>query len=490
MDAGQLVQLSRMQARLADVRTRMDRETALRSLYADRFDSALLGETAHHFQPETLEMALQGENPFREAIGRLVTPVRAGGAQWTGDDTWTDDRKAYLKALAGVFGKVVTSLALTGKAAVLPWKSEDGRVRVTALRGYLHPVYSRTDPDEVERVLWVTTSDGGATGTRYTVWVFEPGKVTIHRDLDDPTAYALGRGEERGLPYAAGRLPLAFITFDQDGDGDPYGPADVCYSAFRRWLHRLVQENVTYHSGAYKQKVIYGNNGPVPALGPFKLLELDGEAKYEEHGADTALIQQMTTSREAAGRSVWASAGAPEALSGAGESGEARAIAGQMHEQTCDDLGDLGAALLTDAAALLAGMGVIPKPIEFTCRPLFVAKRSAEQANVGALYRDKGITRGELLLRLQDLGMTISADELKRAAAESGDFARAVALLNAGAPTYVALDLLRQAGVTTITEEDVAAQRALDLADASGEPEDGEGDDDPDDLTDPTDPVT
>ncbi|EYB68925.1 hypothetical protein DEIPH_ctg013orf0030 [Deinococcus phoenicis] len=486
MDTAQLLQLQRMQARLADVRTRMTRETAMRELYADRFGSDLLGDMAANFSPETLDMALQGENPFREAVQRLVVPVRAGGAQWTGDDTWTDDRKAYLKGLAGLFGKVVTTLALTGKAAVLPWKGPDGQVRVTALRGYLHPVYSSSDPDQLERVLSVTTSDGGPAGIRYTVWAFEAGRVTIHRDLDDPTRYALTPGEEIELPYAAGRLPLAFVAFDEDGEGQPYSPGDVCYSAFRRFLHRLVQENVTYHSGAYKQKVIYGNNGPVPALGPFKLLELDSEAKYEEHGADTALIKQMTDAREAAGRSVWASAGAPEAQHGAGESGEARAIAGQMHEQTCDDLGDKGAALLTDAAALLAGMGVTPKPIEFTCRPLFVAKRAAEQANLGALYRDKGISRGELLLRLQDSGLTISADELKRAAAESGDFARAVALLNAGAPTYIALDLLRQAGMTVITEQDVEAQRALDLADAGGEGEplnDLTGN--PDDLTDP-----
>ena len=50
---------------------------------------------------------------------------------------------------------------------------------------------------------------------------------------------------------------------------------------------------------------------------------------------------------------------------------------------------------------------------------------------------------------------------------------------------HLATDL----GGAVPVEDDVAAQRSLDLADASGEPEDGEGDD-PDDLTDPTDPVT
>ncbi|QLG11734.1 hypothetical protein HLB42_21520 (plasmid) [Deinococcus sp. D7000] len=464
MDTAQLLNLQRMQARMADVRTRMDREIALRELFADHFTADLLGEMAVNFQGSTLDMALQGENPFREALKRLITPVRAGGAQWTGDDTWTDDKKAYLKRLQKLFGEVTTTLALTGKAAVLPWHTPGGETRLSCLRGYLHLIYSQDDPDQLERVLSITASDGGAAGIRYTVWAFEAGRVVIYRNLDDPTRYALATGEEIKLPYAAGRLPLAVVTFEQDGQGQPYGPADVAFASFRRFLYRLVQENVTYHSGAYKQKVIYGNTGSVPALGPFTVLELDAEAKYEEHGADYQLIKTMTDARESAAQDVWGAAGAPEAHSGAGESGEARAIAGQMHEQTCDDLGDKAAEVLSDATVLLAKMREIPKAIEFTCRPLFVAKRAAEQANLGTLYQNKGLSRGELLLRLQDTGMTISEEELERAAAESGEFARALALLTAGSPTYVALELLRQAGVGGVTPADVAAQRELDLA--------------------------
>ena len=399
---------------MADVRERLLRERQLRDLYADRFTSDLLGGTANHFTPETLEMALQGENPFREAMGRLIVPVRAGGAQWAGDDTWTEDRKAYLLALARIFGDVVTNLALTGKAAVLPWKGQDGRIRVTALRGHLHPVYN--DADELERVLSITVADGGLAGLRYTVWSFERGRVTIYRNLDDPTRYALTQGEVVELPYAADRLPLAFVAFDRDAEGQPYGPGDVAWAAFRRFLYRLVQENTAYVSGAFKQRIIYGNNGNPPTLGPFKLLELDGEARYEEHGADTALLVQMSASRESAGRAVWSAAGAPDAVSGAGESGEARGIAGQSHEQTCQDLGDLGAGALTTAAELLSRMGAIPKPIEFTCRPFFVAKRAAEQQNITALTGT--LSRYERLLRLQDAGMKISKEELEAAKKE------------------------------------------------------------------------
>lgn len=414
MDAAQILQLQRMQQRMADVNTRLLREVTLRDLYADRFTADILGGTAAHFTAETLEMALQGENPFREAMQRLIVPVRAGGAQWAGDDTWTDDRKAYLTALSGIFGDVVANLALTGKAAVLPWQGEDGRIRVTALRGFLHPIYNAAD--ELERVLSITAADAGALGIRYNVWAFEPGRVTIYRNLDDPTRYALVAGEVVELPYSADRLPLAFVAFDRDGDGQPYGPGDVAWAAFRRFLYRLVQENSTYEAGAFKQRVLYGNNGTPPVLGPFKLLELDADAKYEEHGADTPLLMQMSAARENAGRAVWGAAGAPDAVSGAGESGEARGIAGQTHEQTCQDLADLSASALTSAADLLARMKAIPKPIEFTCRPFFVAKRAAEQQNIVAL-KDT-LSRYERLLRLQDAGMKISKEELEAAKKE------------------------------------------------------------------------
>lgn len=410
------------QAALARIQSQVTEETLLVRVY-ERNDLHALADAVPdrgHMKPGTLRAALQGENPLRSAIQRLVTPVEAGGAQWTGDEGFSEAEKALVRQLAGLTKEVATQLALYGKAAIFPHYSSEGDERPTlsVVRGFLFPVIDQTRFGALERVLAFLPVQTHY-GQSYSTLEFLPGWVRTYRETVAITRYNTGRPINAEQRHAAGRLPLAYRHLELDSEGLPRGPGHHTLGAMRRFVARLAQENIVYNASAGPQRVITGDiGGQGQTFGPYQTIRLPMGADYKLVGPDVSAMSQHTATRREAAGDVLEMAGSPLGIVGAGDSGEARMIAGQQTEQTSTSLGELTAAILTDAADLLHLMGALPSPITFTIRAFFPAKRTAEQQNIILMYEKGLLKRHQALLRLQDVGVKISDEEIEQAKLE------------------------------------------------------------------------
>lgn len=410
-----------MQQYLARITSQMQEEAYIERTFLDDWTHSSLTTAlgfAKALKPDTLSAALRGPNPFRKGVNNALNPIRANTPQWSDADTWTGQPKALLdKLVKQLFWYAVEDLTLYGKALIIPWVDQTGKAAVTLVRGFVFPIWSQTDPMEAERILAFSPYQGQSGQQEYIVWEFEVGLIRIYSGVKDPTQYRSAKPQEYPQPHASDRLPCSFQYYYRSRSGDIQSPAKWGLRAFEQYAQRLVQESVMYLSSAGPIRVITGqseNN----EFGPFKTLQLSEGSTFQQVSADVANLKQHTEARTIAAADVQEDMGAPTIEQLSGESGDARIASMQTLEQTTKSVSETAVRLIQDAAELMVALGFIPTLPEFTHTPRFSTKDAAKQTALTALFGQQAISRYELLLQLQEVGVAVSQDEIDRAKKE------------------------------------------------------------------------
>ncbi len=412
-----LMRTERLRTYLASIESEMRLEAELEAAYRGEEDlTRLLPDRV--VSTAWLERQRNGPNPFRRAIDRLVAPLTMAELQWSGDEGWEAVLISEIRKLEALVPFLALDLVLKGKAAILPWRDHAGEIRLSVLSGFLLPIWDDYEITRLERLLAVQVVQT-LNGAEYQVWEIEPGVMHVYEGVRNLADYRRARKESYPQPHTSD-LPVAFAVTVRDGNRAPDGYAEAALRAFKQYRQRLIQENASFELVGMPQRVVRGlegdDTGTTKNFTPYGVIYLPQDAEllypYPNH------LEILSKARLEAAHQVALAAHSPDPTEGAGESGEARMIGLEPLHQASATIGNRIARLLEETSTLLCSLGVLPNPLTFSLQPEFAHARSAAQANITQMFQAGLISRYEALMRLQELGVNISPEEIEVALEE------------------------------------------------------------------------
>lgn len=369
-------------------------------------------------------------NVLQRGVNRYVSAVTRAELnwEWTGTGNPPEDRtpagllnrpgRALLQAAT------VDALA-TGKFAYFPYRDDAGRVQISALSGFLWPIFQAGNSTVIEAVLQITsqTVDGKV---RYEVRRYSPGLLEVFSDLEDWKKYATAPVKPYPQAHAPDRLPLAFRITGLDANRLPEGIAGTAMPAFLDYVKARVLLSFARELGAFEERVytsdeVFKLAKETPAHPLLKALQLVGprKAKFLPSGDKYERLEPIDLTgfaeqaREAAD-AVDSAMSIPPKTGAAELAGIALAEIREAYTEQATSLCSVAADALTEAvelAALLDSVTVQPG-WRITLAPRFTQDTQTERLNIREDFKADLLPRSAALSGLQGIGVSYVTDAM------------------------------------------------------------------------------
>lgn len=369
-------------------------------------------------------------NVLQRGANRYVSAVTRAELnwEWAGEGDAPDVRTpAELLAGPGrdLLQAATVDALCCGKYAFFPYRDEYGRVQISALSGFLFPIFSSGNSTVVEALLQITATMVKGK-PNYTVHRYSPGMLEIFSDLEDWTKYATVTPQKWPQSHAKDRLPVAFRITGRDANRQPEGLAATALPAFLDYVKARVLMAFVSELGSFEERVFYSDelytlakdnpNHPLlkasTAVGPRKGKFLPSGDKYERLES-IDLTGYQDRAREAA-ENVDAALNIPPTSAGADLAGVALQELRENYTETSTALTNSLADGLTEAVALAAAMN--PSPVDanwrVTLKPRFTQDTDKERAHIREDFKATLLPKSAALSGLQGLGVTYVTDEM------------------------------------------------------------------------------
>lgn len=428
-----------IQGAINNVKAERQAEARLREIVSGTGVRGVIQELFPGVSQELLDSCGDVVNHLGQGVGRYVQAMTRGSLNWEWEGEGEPPRQGEPGRWLASSGTelrqaLVTDALVTGKIALFPSVS-GGRLRVTALSGFLWPVFAVGDASEIVALLQVTQALT-AQGVRFEVRRYSPGLLEVYSDLDDWTAYATQRPQKFPQPHAPDRLPVAVRVVNRDAHREPVGLAQIALPAFRRYVKNAVLLAFLAQRGGFEERVVYSDllvglakDNPqhkmlddLRHVGVNKIRLVGSGDKYER--LDPVKLAEYREAERDALIDVQSALNLPD-TGGADLSGVALAEKREAYAETTEGLASGIADVMTEAHDLAATL----RPAELrrgwrvTLTPRFARDVQSERAALREDYKSGGLPQSAYLSGLQSLGVSVVTDDLIEAAraAESLD---------------------------------------------------------------------
>ena len=364
-----------------------------------------------------------GLNKFKQSVDKLISPIKTAELQYSGEDAFTDEETELLEELTRHKDLMLLPLVLKGKVGMLPWIDNEGEIRLSLLSGYIFPIFDEYQVTKLVKLLCfqrLLTS----SGFTYTVWEISYGMVRVYLNVHNPLTYNSNPYNEYPQPHAMDRMPCAFgyITLSANQQATGYGLSAL--PAHYNYKQRLIQENSAFEITGLPQRVVTGINpaddpeGLTKTFSPYSVMYLPtgGSVAYPNAISN---LDALSLAKEKAAHNVALAFHVPDVSNGAGESASARLISLEEQKLEAGVIANVIVEILEDTTDLLTRMNCLSVELEFSLTPEFTADQDAKRKDIIELFKCGIISRHESLMKLQEMGIDISEDEMLLAASEN-----------------------------------------------------------------------
>ena len=380
-----------------------------------------------------LDANKQVPNHLQQGVSRYVRALVRGELNWEwdgeGDAPTTGSPDGWLKRPGrDLIQSLVTDALVSGKFAIFPSVGDGGVLRVTALTGFLWPIYAAGDTNVVLGWLQVTSyvQDGRIL---YDVRRYSRGLLEVFRGLEDWLTFSGATPTPYPQPHAARVLPLTHRIVGRDANRDPEGLAQTAMPAFENFLKAAVLLKFIAHRGGFEERVIKSDavfqlakDNPrderlkeLKNVGPNSLRVLDSGGSYER--LSPVQLQDYRQAELDARSDVHNALNIPD-TDGTRLSGDALIEKRESYSEMVNSLAGLLADALTETHALVAAL----LPAQFkpgwrvTLKPHFAHDTSAERTNLREDYKAGILPESAALSGLQSLGVVYVTEAMVQAA--------------------------------------------------------------------------
>lgn len=435
MDTTQLNAL--VQGDIATINAAWQGEVAARNAIAGDGIDTVITELFPGVDAKLLASNRDLPNILQEGASRYTRAMTRGELNWEYEgegDAPKGDPGVDLKPLGRNLVQDATMDALvSGKFAFYPHVRADGKRRLTALAGFLWPVYEPGDVNEIAALLQIISYRQGDK-TLHSVRRYSPGLVEVWAGLEDWTTFPGAAPQTLEQPHARDRLPVAFRIVGRDAKRQPEGIAQTALPAFRRYVKFAVLLAFIATRGGFEERVVKSDmltnlakdNPRHPLVQELKRVGvnmirlMDSGATYER--LDPVVLGEYREQEAVARADVRNAMNMPD--TGGDLSGEALAEKREAYTESVESIAGSVADALTEAHELGAAL----RPAEL---------RPGWRVNLSPRFtRDVMVERKQLL------------EEFK-----------------AGLPKSVWLSGLQSLGVAEVTDAHIEAALAVEEAD-------------------------
>lgn len=419
-----------VQAALDQIAATRNAEIQVRDAVSGLGLDALAKELFPGVKDDFLQSNRNFPNVLQRGVNRYVQAVTRAELnwEWTGQGDPPDKRtpRELLEGPGRDLLQAATADALaTGKMAFFPYRDDRGRVRITALSGFLWPIFEEGNSTVVEALLQINSGMVGGK-LRYEVRRYTPGLLEVFSNLEDWKKYATATPATFPQPHALDRLPVAFRIVGRDARRLPEGLAATAMPAFMDYIKARMLMSFVTELGGFEERAFYSDelfklakenpNHPLvkanTAVGPRKGRFLPSGDKYERL-APVQLEGFRTRAREAAD-DVDAALNIPPNAAGANLSGIAIQEMREGYTETTTSLTNTLGDALTEACDLAGSM--TPSPIDrgwdITLSPRFTQDVAGERESIRKDFTSGLLRKSAALSGLQGLGVTYVTDDL------------------------------------------------------------------------------
>ncbi|AFZ66078.1 hypothetical protein [Deinococcus peraridilitoris] len=368
-------------------------------------------------------------NELRAGVGRYGTALARGEWSWEwsgeGDAPEEGTPQALLAPIArDLIRDGCTDSLSSGKFAFFTYRDDRGVISISALTGFLWPIFKDGDSNIVEALVQVITLKR-ASGVKFEVRRYTPGLLEVFTELDDWTKFATAAKTDYPQPHARDHLPVAFRIVARDANRQPEGLAQVAMSAFRAYVKATVMKNFIAETGGFEERVVKSNqlfdlaqNNPkhpmlanLKKVGPRQLRLVETDGTYER--LDPVPLSDYRENARDAKEGVLSALNIPS-TDGANLTGIALQEKREAYTETVSALAASIADALTEAVTLAAALDprLVRPGWRVTLMPRFTQDVQTERTFVVEAYSKGALPKSAALSGLQSLGVTYITDDM------------------------------------------------------------------------------
>ena len=373
-----------------------------------------------------------------ETVPLITFTVDAAGRpayvspQWyyfTGQPPTAGSPEGWLKEQSrDLVQSLVIDALVSGKFALFPNIDSDGKVRVTALSGFLWPIFVQGDSNDIAGLLQVTSYYVDAKLV-YDVRRYSDGLLEVFRRLDDWQAYAIAVPQNFPQPHTLDRLPVALRIAGRDANRNPQGLVQTAMPAYLAYLKAAILVNFLAHRGGFEERVVKSDalfqlakSDPKNALvtdlkkvGVNNVRLLDSGGDYLR----LAPVQLADYQKQAhdARADVHYALNIPD-LDGTRLSGDALVEKRESYSETVNSLAALIAQALTEAHLMMVALQpTVYKPgWRVALTPHFARDTASERLALREDFKAGILPEEAALSGLQSLGVSYVTEDMVKAA--------------------------------------------------------------------------
>lgn len=419
MDTAQLNAL--IAGQMTDMAAAWTMETAARAAISGKGVDRIVNDLFPGVDSKLLASNRDIPNFLQQGTSRYVRAMTRGELNWEYEGEGAAPDKGHPGTDLTARGRNLVQDAtvdalVSGKFAFWPHVRADGKRRLTALSGFLWPVYESGDVNEIAALVQVTSYRLGDK-TVYDVRRYSPGLLEVFSALDDWQKFMGATAQTFEQRHALDRLPVAFRIVGRDADREPEGIAQTALPAYRRYVKFAVLLAFIATRGGFEERVVKSDylaklatDNPrhplvmeLKRVGVNMIRLMDSGATYER--LDPVVLGEYREQETAARSDVRDAMNMPD--TGGDLSGEALAEKREAYTESVESIAGSVADALTEAhelGAALPGSDLRPG-WRVTLEPRFTRDVAVERKQLLEEYK-AGLPRSVWFSGLQSLGMS------------------------------------------------------------------------------------
>lgn len=374
-------------------------------------------------------------NYLQQGVARYIRAMTRGELNWEWEGEGSEPDPTHSPgAILNRYGRdlvqdATTDTLVTGKFGYFPFLDDLGRVQVTTLSGYLHPIAPAGNSSDVVALLQITSAQL-SDKTVYEVRRYSPGLLEIFSGLEDWQKYAAATPMQVAQPHAPNRLPVAFRVVGRDANREPEAIAQTALPAYRRFVKFAVLLAFIATRGGFEERLVKSDallqlakdnpNHPLikelKKVGPNMVRLLDAGASYER--LDPVTLAEYRAQEAAARADVRDAMNMPD--TGGDLSGDALAEKREAYTESVESIASSVADALSEAYDLAATLqpATFRPGFRVTLQPRFSRDVMNERKMLLEEFK-AGLPKSAWLSGLQSLGVgEITQEHIDAALAE------------------------------------------------------------------------
>lgn len=419
---------------LINAKSTMLREAEARTILSSDLTGIIVETLYKGADSERVERNQNVANELARGAGEILDAISAASINWSTKSEDDDDvTREFDKELVRL---MASDGLISGKMALFP-RLEDGRLRLEALSGYLHPVFASGNALEIQALIQFLPVTDAQGNSKVQAHLYQEGVIYVYPPADTLTDALKGAPETYPQPHAKG-LPVAFKIIRRDANRLPSGLISECVPAFLRFLRTAINRNSVQELAGFPERVVKSDTvlswlesghpehkglehpgiSEIKKLAPLQMKLIGtGDDYLVTTGADPA---PHLLAEEADKQALLDMLRSPD-LSGGNLSGVALAERQSKSRSLITDVCSFVAELVTAAFQIASGLpGVsVPEDLIASLTPRFETDRATRIAELATLFQIGALPKSVIYTELQNLGFGGVDDAMIEAAQQS-----------------------------------------------------------------------